>query len=85
LQRLQRLHDQAQPPQPQGNGPLQEGLQRGVQAGAQRYATELVAGALAQQSGLPEGAPTHIGTVPGGPSPAQQAAAPPPPNPAGMQ
>jgi hypothetical protein len=69
LQRLQRLHDQAQQPQPQGNGPLQEGLQRGVQAGAQRYATELVAGALAQQSGLPLGSPTHIGQVPGQPEP----------------
>lgn len=78
LQQQMKMLDQAQPPEAVPN-PMHDGMQAGIKAGAQRFATELTAGHLAQQAGLPEGTPTHIGTVPGGPSPLQQAAAPPKP------
>jgi hypothetical protein len=50
--------------------PMAEGLAGGIKAGAQRFATELTAGQLAQRAGVPLGAPTHIGQVPGQPEPA---------------
>ena len=53
--------------------PLAEGFASGIKAGAQRFATELTAGRLAQQAGLPEGPPVHLGMVPEGPTAPQQA------------
>jgi hypothetical protein len=53
--------------------PLAEGFASGIKAGAQRFATELTAGRLAQQAGLPEGPPVHLGMVPEGPTQPQQA------------
>ena len=49
--------------------PLTEGLLAGIKAGAQRFATELTAGQLAQQADVPLGTPTHLGQVPGQPEP----------------
>lgn len=43
---------------------VEEGIQKGVQAGVTRIATELTAGTLAARAHLPEGNPTHIGTLP---------------------
>lgn len=43
---------------------VEEGVQKGVEAGVARIATELTAGALAMRAHLPEGNPTHLGTVP---------------------
>ena len=62
--------DQQQKQQAQQGGPLQQqvekGVQQGVEAGVQRIATELTAGLLAERAQMPEGMPTHIGTLPGG-------------------
>jgi hypothetical protein len=41
---------------------VEQGVQQGVQAGVQKIASELTAGVLATRAGMPEGAPTHIGT-----------------------
>lgn len=61
---------QAQAQQQQQNGPIMQqvtqGVNRGVEAGVQRISTELTAGILAGRMSMPEGAPTHIGTPPGG-------------------
>jgi hypothetical protein len=50
------------------NAPIQqkveEGIQAGVKAGVSRISTELTAGVLAERAHLPEGNPTHIGTLP---------------------
>ena len=46
---------------------VQKGVQEGVEAGIKRITTELTAGLIAQQTGMPEGGPTHIGTLPGQP------------------
>lgn len=54
---------------------VEKGVQRGVEQGVQRIATELTAGALAQRAHLPEGMPTHIGTLPEGDGPNAQDAA----------
>lgn len=43
---------------------VEEGVQKGIQAGVQRIATELTAGVLAERAAMPEGNPTHIGTLP---------------------
>jgi hypothetical protein len=48
---------------------VNEGIQKGVQAATTRIVTEVVAGLLAQKQQLPEGAPTHIGTLPMGGGP----------------
>ena len=60
--------EQQQKDQGPGGGAIQaeveRGVQAGVKAGVQRIATELTAGALAQRAHLPEGNPTHIGTLP---------------------
>jgi hypothetical protein len=53
---------------------VEEGIQKGIQAGVQRIATELTAGVLAERARLPEGMPTHIGTLPQGAPNAQDAA-----------
>ena len=59
---------QQQKQQQAGGGALlphvEQGVQKGVQAGVQRISTELTAGLLAAQAHLPEGMPTHIGTLP---------------------
>lgn len=56
--------------QAQANGPMvqqvQKGVQKGVELGVQRIATELTAGEIAAKTGMPEGLPTHIGTLPSG-------------------
>ena len=61
--------DAQQKQQAQQGGPLQtqveQGVQKGVEAGVQRIATELTAGLLAERAQMPEGMPTHIGTLPG--------------------
>lgn len=44
---------------------VDQGVAAGVGMGVQRIATELTAGLLAQQQAMPEGGPTHIGTLPG--------------------
>lgn len=43
---------------------VEEGIANGVKAGVQRISTELTAGLLAAQGHMPEGKPTHIGTLP---------------------
>jgi hypothetical protein len=43
---------------------VQRGVQMGVKAAVQLITKELTAGMLAQQAHMPEGMPTHIGTVP---------------------
>jgi len=58
-------------------GPEQEG----ISAGVKKAASELAAGLYAQRHNMPEGTPVHIGTLPGGPSALQHAAAPPKPPP----
>ena len=47
--------------------PVAEGLIAGIKAGATRFATELMAGQLAQRANMPIGLPTHIGQIPGQP------------------
>ena len=61
---LERLQAQEQQQQQAGPWPqiVDKGVQAGVEAGVKRIATELTAGGLAQQEGMPEGMPTHIGT-----------------------
>ncbi len=49
---------------------VQKGVALGVEAGVKRIATELTAGVLASKAQMPEGAPVHIGTPPGGGAPA---------------
>jgi hypothetical protein len=53
---------------------VDEGVQKGVEAGVQRISTELTAGLLAQAGRMPEGIPTHIGTLPEAGPTAQDAA-----------
>lgn len=48
---------------------VEHGVQAGVKAGVQRISTELTAGLLASRARMPEGNPTHIGTLPGGNEP----------------
>lgn len=48
---------------------VQEGVQKGVEAGVKRISTELTAGILASRAQMPEGMPTHIGTLPSGGDP----------------
>ncbi len=45
---------------------IEEGVNKGVGLGVQRITTELTAGEIATQLQMPEGMPTHIGTLPGG-------------------
>ena len=45
---------------------VEQGVQAGVKAGVARISTELTAGVLAERAHLPEGNPTHIGTLPAG-------------------
>lgn len=61
LERMAQQEQQAQQTGPIGQR-IQEGVQKGVQLGVQRIATELTAGDIAEQMGMPEGLPTHIGT-----------------------
>lgn len=41
---------------------IEEGVTKGIGAAVQRITTELAAGEIAEQLGMPEGMPTHIGT-----------------------
>jgi hypothetical protein len=66
---IEKMEKEEQAQKAQGNqqaieASVEKGVQRGVEQGVQRIATELTAGALAQRARLPEGAPTHIGTLP---------------------
>ena len=65
---LEKMQQQQQ--QQEATGPIQEvvnkGVQKGVELGVQRIATELTAGEIAAKAGMPEGMPTHIGTLPDG-------------------
>ena len=45
---------------------IEQGIHKGVEQATQRITTELTAGLLAQHTQLPEGMPTHIGTLPQG-------------------
>jgi hypothetical protein len=68
-QDIDKMVKEEEAQQAQGNqqaieASVEKGVQRGIEAGVQRIATELTAGALAQRARLPEGAPTHIGTLP---------------------
>ena len=67
---IEKMEQQQQAQQQSGAGPInqkvEEGIQKGVQAGVQRIVTEVTAGRLAQEQQLPEGMPTHIGTLPAG-------------------
>ncbi len=65
---LEQMDAQAnQPPPPVNPQTLTEAINKGVGAGVQRVTTELTAGQLAQVAGMPEGMPTHIGTLAGQP------------------
>jgi hypothetical protein len=61
LEKMQQAEQKAQQQGPVAQQ-VQQGIQKGVEAGVQRIATELTAGDIAQQLGMPEGMPTHIGT-----------------------
>jgi len=79
-QELQQADQQQKQQAQQQSGSIQQvikGLQEGAEAGAKRIGTEFVAGQIAQQIGMPEGGPTHIGTLSGQPgmTPMAQAAA----------
>lgn len=67
-------------------GPMQQvieqGVNKGVAAGVQRITTELTAGGIAADLHMPEGMPTHIGTVPQGGQPPGAPGMPPPTSPA---
>jgi hypothetical protein len=67
---IEKMAQAEQQQQQNGNGAIQqrvdEGVQKGVEAGVARIATELTAGILAERGGMGEGPPAHIGTPPGG-------------------
>jgi hypothetical protein len=44
---------------------IQQAVNKGVEAGVKRITTELTSGILAQREQMPEGKPTHIGTLGG--------------------
>ncbi len=44
---------------------VEQGVQKGVEAGVARISTELTAGLLAARAQMPEGQPTHLGTLSG--------------------
>lgn len=71
---LDRMHHQEQ--QQHAQGPVaqivQQATEKGIAAGVSRIATELTAGEIASQIGMPEGNPTHIGTDAEGYGPPQQ-------------
>ena len=69
LEQMQQQETQQQQNQPYAQK-VQEGVQKGVEQGIQSITKELTAGAIAQQMGVPEGPPTHIGT----PEPSQPGA-----------
>jgi hypothetical protein len=54
----------------QQQGPMleqvQKGVMKGVELGVQTISKELTAGEIAARAQMPEGKPTHIGTLPGG-------------------
>lgn len=64
LERMQKQHEEQQ-----SQGPVAEivekGVQKGIELGISRITTELTAGEIAAQLGMPEGNPTHVGTMPG--------------------
>jgi hypothetical protein len=62
MQKAQQAQEEAGPVMEQ----VQKGVARGVEAGIQTITKELTAGEIASQLQMPEGMPTHIGTLPGG-------------------
>lgn len=64
LERMQKAEEQQH-----ANGPVaqmvEKGVAQGVEQGIKRITTELTAGEIAFQIGMPEGQSTHIGTLPG--------------------
>ena len=69
VEEIEKMQQQEEQQKSNGNldQKVQEGIEQGVKAGVSRISTELTAGILAQHEQMPEGAPTHIGTPPGGP------------------
>ncbi len=43
---------------------VEKGVSQGVEQGVKKITAELTSGELATQLGMPEGAPTHLGTMP---------------------
>jgi len=78
-QELEQRDAQQKQQAQQGGGPIgqmvQKGVAEGVEQGVKRISTELTAGLLAQRMAMPEGGPTHIGTLPGQPGQSPLAAA----------
>ena len=71
-QEIDKMVEQQQAQEAQGpplDEQVQKGVEKGVEAGVQRISTELTAGLLAARAQMPEGMPTHIGTLPGGNEP----------------
>lgn len=64
LERMQKIQEQEQS-QGHMTEMVEKGVSQGVEQGVKRISTELVAGELANQLGMPEGKSTHIGTMPG--------------------
>lgn len=63
---LEKMQQQAQAEQQAGpvGQQIQKGVARGVEAGVQKITQELTAGEIAKNMQMPEGMPTHIGTLP---------------------
>ena len=64
LERMQKQEEQQRAQGPVAQQ-VEKGVAKGVELGVQRITTELTAGEIAAQTGMPEGNPTHIGTMPG--------------------
>lgn len=66
-QAMEQMEKQEKQQQAGGQGQVMQhveaGIQKGIQAGVSRIATELTAGGLAQEFAMPEGAPMHVGTL----------------------
>lgn len=65
---IEKMHEAEMKKDPQQQAierQVEEGIAAGVKAGVARISTELTAGVLAQRAQMPEGKPTHIGTLAG--------------------
>lgn len=66
---LDKMEEEQKDPAHQMAGALdkmvQEGVNKGIEAGVKRITTELTSGILAARANMPEGNPTHIGTLSG--------------------
>lgn len=78
LDQMQQQQTQQQQPGAGGNvqQAIQEGVQAGVKMGVQRITTDLAAGGIAQEMGVPLGPPVHEGATPGQPGQQGQQPAP---------